>query len=294
MQDTTLADYRYRFTRARRRLVRERVIELVSEIDGLLAELPTKHERDSTPLADDGDWQQLAGHVKEIERLLAQDLARKGRWSDLHRHLSFALGVDLHDIAEWDWPSVRGDIMDALYGELEPLPIDATDLGALVAARPAGPVTTALHWAALDDDEFERLMFNLISQTAGYENARWLMKTRAPDRGRDLSVDRVVSDALSGTRRERVIIQCKHWLSRSIPMPECAAAVAAVKLWEPPVVDSLIIASSGRFTADAVQWIERHNESRERPPIEVWADSHLEFLLASRAALVTEFGLRKN
>jgi hypothetical protein len=206
--------------------------------------------------------------------------------------LSFALGVDLHDIAQLDWPSVRDDVAAALYGELEPLPVEVADLGHLAATRPQGTVTTALRWSALDDDDFERLMFNLISQTAGYENLRWLMKTRAPDRGRDLSVERVVSDALSGTRRERVIIQCKHWLSRSISVSDCASAVAAVKLWEPPPIDVLVMAISGRFTADAVQWIERHNSERQRPAIEVWPDSHLELLLAARASLVTEFNLR--
>jgi hypothetical protein len=273
-------------------LVRQRVLELVNDIDGRLAELPTQHERDATSLADNREWLQLSADIKEIERLLAQDPVRKGRWSDLHRHRSFALGVNLHDIADWDWRSVRSDNTGALYGELEPLPVETSDLGELANTRPQGTVTTALNWATLNDDDFERLVFNLIGQTAGYENPRWLMKTRAPDRGRDLSVERVVSDALSGTRRERVISQCKHWLSRSIAVADCAAAVAAMKLWELPPVDALVVATSGRFTADAVQWIERHNNGREHPSIEMWPESHLELLLAARASLVTDFDLR--
>lgn len=62
-------------------------------------------------------------------------------------------------------------------------------------------------------DAFERLVFNILQDAAGYESragSRWLMKTRGPDRGRDLSVDRVVADSVSGTRRERVIVQRKH------------------------------------------------------------------------------------
>ena len=68
--------------------------------------------------------------------------------------------------------------------------------------------------------------------------------------------------------------------------------LAAIKLWEPPPVDVLVIVTSGRFTADAVAWIEQHNNRRERPAIETWPESHLESLLAQRPPLVTELGLR--
>ena len=73
---------------------------------------------------------------------------------------------------------------------------------------------------------------------------------------------------------------------------DVSGAVTSAVLWEPPPVDVLIIATSSRFTADAVQWIERHNHERSRPTIELWPDTHLEALLARRAPLVAEFGLR--
>lgn len=63
-------------------------------------------------------------------------------------------------------------------------------------------------------------------------------------------------------------------------------------LWEPPTVDVLIVATSGRFTSDAVAWSERHNSGRMQPAIELWAETHLESLLAERGHLITEFGLR--
>ena len=110
--------------------------------------------------------------------------------------------------------------------------------------------------------------------------------------GRDLSVDRTITDSLSGVVRRRIIVQCKHWLSRSLNVDDCLSAVGHVALWEPPRVDVLIIATSGRFTADAVQWIEKHNADGKRPEIELWPESHLELLLAPRPALVTEMGLR--
>lgn len=39
---------------------------------------------------------------------------------------------------------------------------------------------------------------------------------------------------------------------------------------EPPRVDVLIIATSGRFSADAVQYLERHNQSEAALRIEMW------------------------
>lgn len=289
-----VAAYRHSLMRERRSLVRARAEELMVSIDAALTQLTSRYERDQTPLAADDEWQQLVGTIAEVERLVGPDLVKRGGWGDLARHFHFALGVDLHDIADSDWPSVRPDIENALYGQLEPLPVDAEDLAELVATRPAGPVSTALMWSALDDDSFERLVFNILQDAAGYENPRWLMKTRAPDRGRDLSVDRVVADSLSGTRRERVIVQCKHWQSRSVTAQDCAATVAQMSLWEPPAVDELIIATSGRFTSDAVRWIDAHNENRKRPHVDPWPDSHLESLLAPRPGLVGEFGLRSS
>jgi hypothetical protein len=103
---------------------------------------------------------------------------------------------------------------------------------------------------------------------------------------------RVSNDDLAGALRHRVIIQCKHWLSRSVSLPEAAAAKEQMALWSDPRVDVLVIATSGRFTADAVSWIERHNASTGLPRIEMWPESHLERLLAARPALIAEFNLR--
>jgi hypothetical protein len=65
-----------------------------------------------------------------------------------------------------------------------------------------------------------------------------------------------------------------------------------MSLWGEPPVDVLVIATGGQFTADAVQWIERHNHGRQPPKIEMWAESHLEGLLAARPSMIAEFGLR--
>ena len=230
--------------------------------------------------------------MNQVEVLLGSTVDKPPRWRDLRRHMGFADPGDLHDIEAVDWPQAKQALRKGLYGANDPVPSDVDDLADLVAARPRGNVTTELKWSNLTDEGFERLIFALISAEAGYENPEWLMQTRAPDRGRDLSVMRVINDGLSGTLRLRVVIQCKHWLSRSVNLPEAAGAKEQMDLWRDPRVDVLTIASSGRFTADAVQWIERQNAKGESPRIEMWPESHLERLLAARPGLIAEFGLR--
>ena len=112
---------------------------------------------------------------------------------------------------------------------------------------------TRFNWAVLTEDEFERLIFALIANEQGYENPQWLMKTKAPDRGRDLSVTRIVHDSLSGTTRQRVIIQCRHREDKSVSVQDIATLKEQVKLWDKPRVDVLVVATTGRFSADAVQ-----------------------------------------
>ncbi len=289
--EEAIEEYRFRLGRTRSKLVRVRAAELVREIDRLVAVLQESVPVDGLP-SDDDDWQMLTAAVAEIGRLVGPAVRGVDRWNDLMRHLSFGQRGDLRDIAEHDWPSVRPRLESVLYSEQEPLPVDVSDLGAIVELRPSGKVSTALAWDRLDPEGFERLVFNLIGDADGYENPLWLTRTNAPDRGRDLSVERVRTDSLSGVVRQRVIIQCKHLLTTSVRMEDVSAVVAAMNLWEPPPIDVLVVATSGRFTTNAVDWIERHNLSNQRPRIDMWPESHLESLLAQRPALVAEFGLR--
>jgi len=286
-----LDEYRHRFDSARRNLVRESTQALVREIQGLLPRLTQRVEPDNRPVSDP-DWSRVKDAITELERLAGSVMPLKGRWSDVKRHIHFGQGQDVHDVAQLDWPSIRESIETGMYSELEPLPVEVEDLATLVRAKPTGRVSTKLGWQALDAEDFERLVFNIVSNAEGYENARWLTHTHAPDRGRDISVDRILPDSLSGVARHRVIIQAKHWLAKSIPPVEIAEAVSTALLWEPPLVNVLIIATSGRFTSDAVAYIEKHNNEGKRPTIEPWPETHLELLLAGRPHLVAEFRLR--
>src|SRR6266536_3705315 len=284
-------EYRFKFRQARRELVRAKLQELVATINRLVSSLaesvPSNRE-----LVEHNDWPELVSAFEQVERLAGSQIPQVGRWSEMRRHLHWAQGCDVHDIADMDWPSVRADIESSLYSELEPVPIDTEDLTTLVQAKPTGPVTTRLQWEAISAEEFERLLFNLISDAEEYVNPQWLMHTNASDRGRDLSVDRLVTDTLSGTRYERVIIQAKHWTKKSVRPSHVTETLTEISLWEPPVIQSLIIATSGWFTGDAVAWIEKHNNEGRRPQIEMWAESHLELLLARRPHLVSGFNLR--
>ncbi len=199
--DRQVAEYRHQFEKERRDLVRDALTALVAEINvtvtSLVGRIPP-----GTDGIDDEEWDRLQTLTAQLDRLVGGQLPKSKSWSDLYRHLRFGQGQDLHDIARTDWPAVRHAVQQGLYSDYEPVPVGVRDLSALAANKPTGPVTTALMWERIGDEEFERLIFNLISETEGYQNAQWLTRTNAPDRGRDLSVERVRSDALTGQLRK--------------------------------------------------------------------------------------------
>ncbi|MGA1826317.1 MAG: restriction endonuclease [bacterium] len=57
-----------------------------------------------------------------------------------------------------------------------------------------------------------------------------------------------------------MIIQCKHWLSKSINIQDINLSRDQMKLWVPPRVDVHIIVTSGLFTTDAVKYVEKNNQ----------------------------------
>ncbi|AJT63882.3 hypothetical protein T261_2197 [Streptomyces lydicus] len=287
-----LAEYRYRLHRARRRAARDRLQQLVGLIDTALPQLLQGVPRDSQDRLTESIVSQVTAAVAEIERLLGDTAQRLGRWGDLHRHIHFGQGHDWHDIAESDWPSVRTDVAAAAFSDTDPLPVPDIDLGHASSGRLTGQASTALAWNKLTDEGFERLLFDLLRSFPDHQNVQWLSHTRAPDRGRDLSMDRVLHDSTGSSRHERVIVQAKHWLTRSVNPLALSETLATVKLWQPPTVHSLIIATSGRFTADAVMWAEKHNNDGTTPFIELWPESRLEALLAQKPHLAVAHGLR--
>lgn len=292
-----LAEYRYRLTRARRRAVGSRLIELTEYVTTLLQriveELPSRDSSAIELQAVSTPATQLVGEaVAEIERLLGDTVQRTGRWADLHRHLRFSEVHDWHDIVEIDWPSVCADIEAAQVGDEDPIPVPDIDLGA-AAATATGRVTTALDWSALKKaSEFERLLFDVLRGLDGYQNVQWLMNTNAPDRGRDLSLERVVRDSAGTVRTERVVVQAKHWTSKSVTPVDIWQSLASLSTWEPPIIRGLIIATSGRFTTDAVAVVEKHNVDGKMPYIDLWPENKIEILLTERPDLAIKYELR--
>jgi hypothetical protein len=289
-----LAEYRHRLNRKRRQLIRSVMSDLIAAIDETLRSLNKIVPKKPNPGREikSPHWEKLKAQIQEIETLLGSALPRPSRWTDLRRHLHFGAMQDLMDIIRHDWPEVKTGLSKGLYGRDEPLPVGVADLGTLAATQPKGQVVTKLKWESLSDEYFERLVFSLIAATPGYENPEWLLHTNAPDRGRDLSVIRIVNDPLSGTTRSRVLIQCRHRMSKSVSPADVATLKEQIGTWEPPKVDVFIIATSGRFTGDAVAAIEKNNAGDRALKIEMWPESHLEKLLAQRPALIAEFGLR--
>lgn len=295
-----LGEYRFRLDQARRRAIAARLQELTELITDLLrkitAALPTKDEffeqQGKRNRVQTSDTQNVEALLAEIERLLGNTVERKGRWGDLHRHLRFSEVNDWHDINEFDWPSVRMDIEAAHFGETDPVPVPKIDLGVAGRARPEGGATTALNWSILEADQFERLLFDILRSLEGYQNVDWLMKTNAADRGRDISLERVIQDAAGATRTERVMVQAKHYTAKSVGPNDVLDALSRLSMWEPPVIRFLIIATSSRFTADAVSIIERHNASGKQPQIEMWPDNRMEILLSQQPTLAITYGLR--
>jgi len=288
-----IVEYRVRLERARRALAVGQLRSVVADIDTMLNTVEVIDHR--ATWGGEFGWASLKRGIDELEQLVGGLIPRRARWNDLHRHMRFAQDNDLRDVVDMDWPSVRGELEPLIFNELEPLPIDASiDLGSLGRSKPprpsAGPVP--LGWDALDDELFERLIFVLLQRTDGYTDVTWLMPTRAPDRGRDIQAYQLVSDPLMPSRRIRVIVQCKHWTTKSVNPDEVSAVLTRMALWEPPTVEVVIIATCGRFTADAVAMIEKREEARQSPRVIMLADSDLETLLSQHQGLIAEFGLR--
>jgi hypothetical protein len=289
-----LREYRYQFNRKRKELIRDEISNLINKIDQNLilivndigGDLQVNQQVDSVHLDN------IKTLIAEIDTLLGSSVSRPPRWNDLKRHLRFRQRHDVNDIIDHDWPIIRDALQNVMYSTEDAIPIEIDDLSNLVSEKPSGEVATKLCWEKLNAEEFERLVFTLISFEDGYENPKWLTKTHASDRGRDLSVYRTFTDPLGGVIRQRVIIQCKHWLDRSISTGDVSDLRGQMRLWEPPRLDILIIVTTGRFTTDVISYIEKHNQSDTALTIEMWPESHLESLLASRPGIIAEFRLR--
>lgn len=278
-----LGEYRYRLNRARLRFIREAILRIAEQVNAIMDSGPTKGR----------EWkQQLLSNLRQMDVLMGSAFQRPSEWAALLDQLEQRTDEATAEIYSPAWTVIRERLISGLYDDVEPLPIPMDDLGAISRRSVPGSVATQLNWNSLDDVGFERLLFALLSSSDSYENVAWLTRTNAPDRGRDLSANRISRDQLSGVVRGRVVVQCKHWLDKSVNLPDVSSVKDQMALWQSPRVDVLIIATTGRFTTDAIDFIEKHNASDRAMRVEMWPESHLERLLAERPGLVAEFRLR--
>ncbi len=293
-QGRQLHEYRYRLQLKRRELIRDRLFELMSNVEEILRELTTRYsdpDSETSKVSDDQSWTKLKVIIGELDMLLGT-VVRPARWNDLQRHLHFGMVVDLNDIVRFDWPEVSKGLNKAIFSDNDPIPIETKDLCDVVSEKPSGHVSTRLNLSVLNDESFERLIYLIVSDTPQYENAKWHMKTNAPDHGRDISVDRVEHNSLSGVRRYRTIIQCKCWHTKSVTDTDITDVITRIGYWDPPKVHELVIATTGTFTESAVQFVDKHNDSEKALYIELWPESHIGQILAKRPELIAQFGLR--
>ncbi len=288
-----LKEYRFKLENKRKELIRSRVLELLNTIEKLLGDLNLLHKRrhQNTKINDDR-WTKMESIASEIDVLLGSTITRPDEWSNLYRHLHFGQKKDLDDITNTDFPGIKNFLEKALYGEYDPLPVSCKDLSEITAGRPFGEVSAKINWRVLTAESFERLIYELVRGAPGYENVQWLMHTNAPDSGRDISADKICRDDLTGLLKQRIIIQCKKSQGKGINDGDVASLCTQIEQWEPPRIDVLIIATTGRFSKDAVKYIEKANQSDRALRIEMWPDSHLESLVAKRPDLIAKFGLR--
>ncbi|MEM9113961.1 MAG: restriction endonuclease [Myxococcota bacterium] len=293
---TELDDYTHAFHKTRRGFVRQEIERLIVEGDAAAAELRSWLSGPASCLerhakVDSSALRTMSGIFSCLSSLVGNSYELPPRWGDLSRHLGFSEKGDVNDIVEHDWPSVR-TLKESLRLKDGPIEVEVEDLAVAVASSPATGFKDGLRWERLDCEQFERLLFDLVSSTPGYENADWSIHTNAPDRGRDVACYRVIEDRLAGIRRERVLIQCKHWLNKSVSIESLSTLVNQALLWDPPRTDTVVVATSGRFSADAVAWVEKYNAEGKRPRVEMWAVGHQETLLGRRPPLIAEYGLR--
>lgn len=179
-----LREYRFKLNLKRRQLIRDAVSKLFNEINVILSHLQNIYPSSvwHIEINDNVELRPLWDKVRELDTLLGSSVTRPQGWNDILKQLSFGGLSDSISTFQRDWPMLKEVLMKSLYDQNEPIPTGVNDLSEIVHQKPSGSVVTKLNWEQLGPDNFERLIYSLISCESGYENAEWLMHTNAPDR----------------------------------------------------------------------------------------------------------------
>src|SRR5262249_17393757 len=99
-----LREYKFRVASVRRQLARDTIVDYVTTAEEIITALTRDYAgaSDNCPMDDCHEWHQLRTAIKSIDAVLGDATARPPRWSDLSRHLHFALKSDFNDIRQFD------------------------------------------------------------------------------------------------------------------------------------------------------------------------------------------------
>lgn len=150
------------------------------------------------------------------------------------------------------------------------------------------PVVRELAWERIDDAKFERLLFNIFLRIPSYVDVSWNTKTYAPDGGKDILATCWKVDERGVIARRHVAIEAKYRRANSLRSSEVGGIFLNAITSVPPA-DELVIATCGWITQNAQTFADLNTQ---RPIIELWSRSRLEFILAGMPDLVDEFDLR--
>jgi hypothetical protein len=177
-----------------------------------------------------------------------------------------------------------------LSNDSDPLPQDLEDLGKVVSqSLPVQPVSVPLKWSRLSAELFERLCQDIFASTPGWKNPKWLLHTNAPDRGRDIEVEKIDEDPLSGIAVRRAIVQCRHRPNGSLKANDLGNLIAQME--QHGRVDLLVIVTSGKCADQLLAFVEKHNQKDRLPTIVLWNHWNLERILAARPDLTAQYNL---
>lgn len=147
-------------------------------------------------------------------------------------------------------------------------------------------ISTSFDWSLLSPDQFEELCYDVLKKdkSLGFSTVEWFKGTTG-QRGRDIEAKKIISTISGKSREERWIIQCKHYLSRSIGVRDFMDTIAWADSHNPEAI--LMIASSF-LSSDAKDYIKGLYKQK-RYKIEYIEIDELERIIKNDIELINKY-----
>jgi hypothetical protein len=134
----------------------------------------------------------------------------------------------------------------------------------------------------IDEDEFEILIYRLYRREPEWTKVQHVMKTNAPDGGRDVTAEHV-------SNGNKVMVQCRHYPNGSLSNKDLQDILADANMHN---YDEVHVATSGHFTEKACRWVEKREEDEDTPVFILEPADHLAARLVNYPELIDGSGLR--